>query len=146
MPKHRTGMDAEMFDLETFVCPPEDAVDALPLFAEMPVDVVTPRIETPAPSAPGSESSRRGATIIDPFRSGIYRKIMLALGASSHPMSREQLSERIDVKESTLCGRLSELRPLWVAVVPDAQRSSAGVLVDGYALTEQGRARLVEAA
>lgn len=99
-----------------------------------------PDIRTPVPAAPGSVSSAEGAKAINPFRRGLRREILISLAAVTVPISREELSARMDVKETTLCGRLYELRPTWVAAVPGFCRSTAGVSVDGYILTKAGRA------
>lgn len=102
-----------------------------------------PDIRTPVPSAPGSESSREAAeSITDPMRARCHRLIMLELASSPAPLSREALSERTGVKESTLCARLAELRPLWVAARDRACTARSGLSVDGYELTPAGRARV----
>lgn len=105
------------------------------------VDV--PNIQTPVVSAPGSETSRLIAESIDgPFRRRSWRLVMLALAASSHPLSREALSERTGIKEASLCARLAELRPDWIEALSGACTSHAGVTVDGYLLTPRGAARV----
>lgn len=112
-------------------------------------DVVNvPDIRSPAPSAPGSESSRRAARAIDPHRPGQYRTVLLALAlfADDAPVSREALSGITGIKESSLCGRLYELAPLWVEVVPDSCVARSGLTVDGYRLTKHGRGRVEAAA
>lgn len=127
--------------------PPHDATDESPSLFDA-VDVNTPDIRTPVPVAPGSTTSATAASkITDPMRAESYRKIMLTLGAipDDGVLSREELSVRTGIKESSLCARLShrELRPTWVEAVEGACLSSAGVAVDGYRLTDKGRARLV---
>lgn len=114
-----------------------EKVADLPLFA-------LPDIRTPAPSARGSKSSEDAADMITkgPFRRASWRKIMLALAAASGPTSRETLSQRIGIPQHVLCARLSELRPIWVEAVDRVCVSSAGVQVDGYQLTDLGRARV----
>lgn len=105
---------------------------------------VTPELHVEPPIAPGSDSSRRGAKKIDPHRNNLYRKIILELGASSAPLSREGLSSRLGVKESTLCGRLDEMKHVYVTVEEDVCLSTAGVSVNGYSLTKAGRDVLLE--
>jgi hypothetical protein len=115
----------------------DDGVTGLGLFA--------PDIRTDAPAAPGSATSKAAAEAIDgPFRTKSYRKSLTALVASGRPMSREELSTVTGIKESSLCGRLSdrELRPEWVAVVPGACVSAAGVSVDGYVATDATKRRM----
>ena len=105
---------------------------------------LAPDIRTSAASAPGSETSRFAAEAItnSPFRRASWRRVMLALASAGRPLTREELSERAEVKESSLCARLSELRPEWVQVAGQVMGSS-GVLVDTYSLTAAGRARCV---
>jgi hypothetical protein len=73
------------------------------------------------------------------MRKKCYRRILLALESAGRPLSREEISARTGYKESTLCGRLSELRiqPAWVEAVDGACKSSSGVTVDGYRLTRR---------
>lgn len=108
--------------------------DDLPLFN-------APRIETPAPVAPGSESSRRAAKKIEPHRPSQFTKILLALAASDVPLTREEICARTGLRESSACARLSELSPLWISVNEGAGKSSSGVSVNTYELTPAGRAR-----
>lgn len=117
---------------------PQDETE-LPLFGN-------PDIRTPAPVAPGSKSSQAGADVIEPLRKGLRWQVIMSLAAVDHPISREDLSIRTKIKETTLCARLSELRPEWVEMVPNACRSSAGVTVDGYVLTQAGRSRAARSA
>lgn len=114
--------------------------------ADLPLFQV-PDIQTPAPSARGSKSSEDAADMIikGPFRRASWRKIMLALSAETAPIGREALSAKIGLPQHTLCARLSELRPIWVEAVDRACISSAGVAVDGYRLTDLGRARVQSA-
>lgn len=126
--------------------PVETDPETLDLFAPPPVaSVDVPRIETPAPVAPGSATSQAAADAIDgPFRRASYRKILTVLVAASRPLSREAIAELTGIKESSLCARLSdrELRPTWVQCVPGACISSAGVSVDGYVATQATRDRM----
>lgn len=105
--------------------------------------VRAPNIRTPAPSAPGSPSSRRGALAVEPGRATQHRRVLLALYRHGGTMSREQLAAATDIKESSLCGRLADLEPLWVVSRDDAITSAAGVLVKGYQLTPNGRACVI---
>ena len=89
-------------------------------------------IRFPAPSAPGSCSSEEAARVADPMRARSHRIIMLALQSANRPLSREELAERTGIKESTLCARLSELRPFWIEAVDRACVASSGLHVDGY--------------
>lgn len=58
------------------------------------------------------------------------------------PMSREQLSDRTDIKETSLCGRLDEcVKHGWVRVNGET-RGRAGKMVNVYAITPAGRERL----
>lgn len=102
-----------------------------------------PDIRTPAPAAPGSPSSRRGARAIEPKRPTQYQRILQALFTAGGAMTREQLADATGIKESSLCGRLSELEPLWVVSSDQALTSTAGVLVKAYQLTAAGRACVV---
>lgn len=110
----------------------QNPVDTLPLFR-------APDIRTEAPSAPGSESSRRAARTIISGRKSQYRAILLTLAAAREPLSRDQISHRTQIQTSSLCGRLSELRGAWIEVIRDACISDAGLTVDGYELTKMGR-------
>lgn len=120
--------------------------DTLDLFAEPSIDV--PDIRTPAPSAPGSDTSEAAArSITDPMRAQKHRDIMRLLAIyGDSPMSREQIADSLEVKESTLCARLWELRPLWVEAVPRACVALSGHRVDGYRLTDAGKRRVGRAA
>lgn len=119
---------------------PQLVTDDLPLFS---VDV--PNIQTPAPAAPGSATSEAAAkAVTDPCRAASHAKIMVELYRSDVPLTREELSARTYTKESSLCARLFELRPLWVATHDGAGRSAAGLAVDTYSLTEAGRKRVRE--
>lgn len=102
-----------------------------------------PEIRTPVPVAPGSRSSEDAAkSITDPMRARSHRLIMLALQSASRPLSREELSARTGIKESTLCARLSELRiePAWVEAVDRGCVSSSGRSVDGYRIAKRREA------
>ncbi len=100
-----------------------------------------PTIRTEAPSAPGSASSAEAASLVtEPMRTRSYRLIFTALAAHGL-MSREQLSSVTGQKESSLCARLSELRPTWVVARSGAIVAASGCRVDGYELTAVGRRR-----
>lgn len=106
---------------------------------------VAPDVRSPAPAAPGSETSRAAAEAIDvPFRRASLRKIMIALAQHDVPISRHALSLETALPVNVLCARLPELIPLWVAVVPGACESHAkpGLHVDGFLLTSTGRDRV----
>lgn len=109
-------------------------------------NVCVPDVQAPAPSAPASDSSERGAKAIEPHRKGQYRTVMLTLARHEAPISRDALHRETGIAIASLCGRLAELAPTWIEVVKDVCTSDAGVLVDGYRLTEQGRKRMQEAA
>ncbi len=105
------------------------------LFAE-------PDIRTAPPVAPGSDSSREAASLVtNPIRARSYRLIFAALVEAGFPLNREELSERTGIKESSLCARISELRPTWLAVAGSRVLSSSGVACDAYMLTEAGHRR-----
>lgn len=99
-----------------------------------------PNIQTPPPSAPGSASSKRGANAVAPKRPTQHRRILVVLLANGGAMTRGQIAFASGIKESSLCGRLSELEPLWVVSTDAVLTSSAGVLVKAYQLTPAGRA------
>jgi AraC-like DNA-binding protein len=100
-----------------------------------------------APHAPGSESSRRAAERMTVAkRTPQWWKVLEALGAVRYGLTREELSRRTGIKETSLCGRLYELAPLYVQVSKLSGISSADVTVDTYRITAAGRARLSEAA
>ncbi len=81
------------------------------------------------------------------MRARSHRLIMNYLAIHwPEPMSREKLADYTEIKESTLCARLSELRPLWVEAVDGACESMAGIRVDGYKLTDAARRRMGNAA
>ncbi len=107
---------------------------------------VAPDIRTTPPIAPGSDSSRRAALAVDsPFRRESWRRILTTLYAAEIPLSREQIAERVGMKESALCGRLSELRPIWVQSHDGAVIAASGCHVDGYSLTVVGKGRCEQA-
>ncbi len=109
-----------------------------------PLFDLAPAIRTDAPVAPGSESSRKAAKLVtNPVRARSHRLIMAALAASG-PLTREALSERTGLKESTLCARLYELRPMWVHVAGVGPAAS-GCTVDTYDLTDAGVRRWQQA-
>lgn len=140
-------MDEMLFPSSRRSAPKPSPVDEAPSLFDEVVEVRVPDIKTRVPSAPGSATSAAAAAkVTDPMRADSYRKIMLVLGAipDDGVLSREELSVRTGIKESSLCGRLSdrELRPDWIEAVESACVSSAGVAVDGYRLTTKGRARL----
>lgn len=97
-----------------------------------------PLLESPAPVAPGSESSRLAAKAIEPFRAKSYRTVMLALLSADKPLTREELSARTGIKESSLCARINELRPLWIERHDMGGVASSGMRVDTYSLTTLG--------
>lgn len=106
-----------------------------PLFA-------APDIRFEAPSAPGSETSKQAAIdLSSPFRRETWRQILRVLYVEGKPLTREQLAERLGRKESSMCGRLSELRPVWVQKHDGYAIASSGCRVDAYSLTEAGRSR-----
>lgn len=102
-----------------------------------------PRIETPPPSALGSESSRRASVdVSSPFRRESWRRILLTLAASSTPLSREELSLATDLPINVVTARVSELFGVWIEKSGDRQsRAKPGLKVDGLTLTAAGRAR-----
>lgn len=104
-------------------------------------DVSVPDIRTPAPIAPGSESSQAGARNVRPRRTNQFDKILGVLAEREDPISRELLCALTGIRESSMCGRLSELEPIWVERVENACKSRAGVNVNGYRLTAAGRDR-----
>ena len=106
---------------------------------------VAPDIRTPAPAAPGSTSSQVAADWLDgPFRRASLRKIMLTLATLDAPISRADLAQRTGIPQHVLCARLADLRPMWVEAVDRACTSDVkpGLRVDGYKLTDIGRARV----
>lgn len=117
-----------------------------PSLFDVPVRV--PDIRTPAPSAPGSDTSQAAADALSgPFRRRSWRLIMLTLAAADpRPLSMHELSTRTELPINVLCARLSidELRPTWVEVVPGACASHVKpeLRVNGYRLTAAGRARV----
>ncbi len=120
-------------------------LDAIP---PRPRLVRTPPIQFDAPAAPGSKSSERAAELVvdSTFRRASWRRILIALYKlpPHSALSREELSERTEIKQSSLCARLAELRVHWVERVEDACVSSSRVTVDGYRLSPAGRALLQE--
>ncbi len=101
----------------------------------------------PAPSAPGSESSRRAAERMTvERRRPQWAKVLEALARCRFAVSREELSRLTGIKEASLCGRLYELAPLYVEVSSMSCISAAGEKVNGYRISEAGRRRLAEAA
>jgi len=127
------------FDERQFSRPPET-------FEGTPMGAI-PEIRTPVQSAPGSATSREGAeSVDDPMRARLHRLLMLALASASRPLSREELSERTGVKESSLCGRIDDLRPDWIEAIDGACVARSGKRVDGYQLSARGRGRMRGAA
>lgn len=100
-----------------------------------------PRIKISAPSAPGSKTSEDSADAIEPFRRKSWRRILYTLASipESACLSREEICERIGMRESSACARLFELAPTWIEVLDGARTSSAGMRVNGYQLTTKGR-------
>lgn len=106
---------------------------------------IEPLILAPAPSAPGSATSEAAAARVEnPVRARSHRRIMVALYEAG-PLTREALAERLGMKESSLCARLSELRDLWITALPGHAVARSGCRVDAYALTDVGRARVQQA-
>lgn len=105
-------------------------------------DVNAPDIRVPAPTAPGSESSRAGALNVRPRRTNQFEKILGVLADRDEPISRELLCALTGIRESSMCGRLSELEPIWIERVENACKSRAGVNVNGYRITAAGRDRV----
>lgn len=101
-----------------------------------------------APIAPGSESSRRAAEQMTVAkRRPVWLRVLEELSRRRYAVSREELSRLTGIKESTLCGRLMELKTaLCVEASPMSCLSSAGVRVDGYRITACGRQRIAGAA
>jgi len=101
-------------------------------------------VRTDPPSQP-VESSERGAEHVKP-RAEDQRMAVLAVLARlplGHRLSREEISSRSGIKESSLCGRLDELVKLGhVERIERGATSSAGISVLGYAITETGRNRI----
>jgi hypothetical protein len=124
--------------------------DTLDLFNAPPVNV--PDIRTPAPSAPGSDTSQAAADYMthSPLRARSHRVIMLCLATLPRYecFSMEELSERTGIRIASLCARLDDLCPTWIEKVKGARQSSAlrSLRVNGYRLTEAGRDRLKGAA
>ena len=107
--------------------------------------VRVPAIRTPAPTSPGSSSSQAGARNVARRRDGQVARILATLYPHDSPISREQLSRESGIKESSLCGRLADLVPVWIECQRDVCKSNAGVNVNGYRLTAAGRSRVTEA-
>lgn len=105
-----------------------------------------PRIKIAPPSAPGSKSSEDAADAIEPFRRKSWRRILYTLASipADACLSREEICERIGMRESSACARLYELAPTFVEVVEGGCRSGAGVRVNGYRLSASGRALVVK--
>lgn len=137
----RTPMDAAFLETR------DRGTEGLAMFAEH-----VPDVRSPAPSAPGSSTSQAAAEAIthSPFRAKSHRVLMLCLGALSEGdcLSMEEISERTGMRIASICGRISDLSPLWIEKLPGARQSSAmpSLKVNGYRLTKAGRARLSEAA
>lgn len=106
--------------------------------------VRVPSIRTPAPASAGSSSSQAGARNVARRRDGQVARILATLYPHDLPIAREQLAAESGIKESSLCGRLAELVPIWVECRRDVCRSNAGVNVNGYVLTDAGRRRVTE--
>jgi hypothetical protein len=98
------------------------------------------------PGAPGSETSRLAAArMTQAKRRPQWYAILEALSGCRYAISREELSIRTGIKESSLCARLAALHTaLCVDISSGSCLSSAGVAVDGYRVSEAGRARLVD--
>jgi hypothetical protein len=108
----------------------------LPLFAPEP----------PAPSVARAGSERAADLLLNsPFRRKSWRRILLYLAQQSVPVSREQISGALGIPQHSLCGRLSELNPQFVETFDSACISKANIRVQGYALTDIGRARIKQA-
>lgn len=117
----------------------QNRVEDLPLF-------IVPRIESPAPVAPGSESSRVAAKAIEPFRAKSHRRIMLALASAGRPLTREEICARTGMKESSACARISELRDTWITKHDGGGIAQSGHRVDTYSLTAQAQDKAREVA
>ncbi len=103
-----------------------------------------PNIQTEAPIAPGSDTSRDAALrLTDPVRRRSHRLIFAALAAHG-TLSREQIASVTGQKEASLCARISELSPIWIEVAGTVVGSS-GCSVNAYRLTAAGNRRWVEA-
>lgn len=111
------------------------------LFELESLDNLAPDIRTPAPSSPGSESSRAGARNVAPRQRNQLDRILREMLDRDEPVSREHLVALTGIRESSMCGRLAALEPTWVQKVESACRSRAGVRVNGYLLTAAGRRR-----
>jgi hypothetical protein len=100
-----------------------------------------PDIRFPAPSAPGSESSRDAAEAVDPFRRPDWIKILRCLAnlPAGRVLSREEIAARTEIKECACCARISELVPYWVEVVKKSVIAKSKKPVDGYRLSSAGR-------
>ena len=109
-------------------------LSTLPLFADP---------EPPAPSVPTPGSEDAADLILNsPMRRKSWRRILLYLATQDAPVSREHLSEALDIPQHSLCGRLSELSPTLVERIEGACTSKAGIAVQGYRLTTIGRERV----
>lgn len=100
-----------------------------------------PRIKIAAPSALGSKTSEDSADAIEPFRRKSWRQILYTLAQLSPEkfLSREEIASKTGIKECSVCGRIDELRPLWIEVIPDAVIAKSKRKVDGYRITDAGR-------
>lgn len=120
--------------------------------APLPKRIIrTPDLRIVPPSQP-SKSSERGADYIRPLRSPSYRKILACLAnlAEGKCLSREEISARTGIRETSMCGRLHELSNInfriagsaettCIETVEDACISSSRIIVTGYRLTAAGK-------
>lgn len=102
--------------------------------------------EPPAPSVPTPGSEAAADLILhSPFRRKSWRMILTYLATQDAPVSREHLSDALDIPQHSLCARLSELSPVLVERTEGACTSRAGIAVQGYRLTQAGRERVAKA-
>lgn len=101
------------------------------------LDLFSSAYQGSAPSVVSATSESAASKVTDPMRAKSYRKIFEALAARS-PMTREQIMAATGIKESSACARIWELRPTWIVAHSGGGRSSAGLTVDTYELTDAG--------
>lgn len=111
-------------------------VSLTPLFAQL----------ADPPAARSSVSSKRAAARAKEHRPTAIERILVCL-ADAHPtaLTREYICARTQIRESTACARLFEMRPEWVEQVVDGGKTSSGIVCDTYRLTAAGLARTREA-
>lgn len=103
-------------------------------------DLFSSMYQGSAPSTVSDTSALAASKVTDPLRARSYRMIVEALVAYGH-LTRERLMEVTGIRESSLCARIFELRPTWVRKNDGAGKSSAGLTVDTYSLTDAGMDR-----